>query len=986
MSVVYLAKQSTPVERQVALKVFAFPLANDRDLERFIREQSILEKLDHPGIAKFLEGGRLPTGEGYFAMEYFPGLPINRFCDIERLSPAECIRLVIQVCNIVTYAHQQGIIHRDLKPSNILVARAGDEFEVKVIDFGIAKELHPLFPQIELTRSIQILGTPLYMSPEHLQPETKSVDTRSDLFSIATILVELLCGKAPCDTPRARELGILEIQRMLLSEAPIQLDTTNTERPIDREVQWIIAKGLEKDKNRRYPSVASFADDLERYLKKQPVQAGPPSGIYLLSKLVARHRVATLALLITSITLVLSTIVSLHQSHQAQISKETAERELYYAEMKLASDAAWEGDVAYAKRILDRNNPVHHPRKWVGMEWHFLNASLQRKPIKSRNCGKRVVHASLSPDKRFLIVLPDNFQIQIWDPNSFEPLLIHEEQTFQLKIAWHPTLPRFAVSGRDNKIRVFDITQEQDTPKVNLNLLKSFAAHEDNITDVTYSPDGRYLLSGSDDDMICTWDTTNWERIQQTQSYSYGVNSLAVSPDGKRLVSGGRDGTVKLFEFPKVKLLEFWNPIANRIQTITVNPTSQWLAGGDIRGGVTLQELSGKKRAAHVSLLDGIEQIVALTGGNKIATADRGGNLSIHQVTTDGVVLDLVSNPLDHWQVGSARITTLCQLSESVLIAGDRNGDITQWPIERPSSHQIVNEGKSTLLLNSHHRISESEILILCQNKNQVFYCDLSKAKRAVSPMQFDFKISSIASSEQKQYVYLVGHKKLEVWDYRKREKVASWQTQGGNISLAVSPSGELVLVGNDRDKDCLLQCFQLGNEKPIFEMPVADGKRAKFLNEHEFAVVRLNDLHIFSTTDISEATTPRLVLSGHDSSLADYCLFDKDKLITVSNDRSMKIWSSRTGKLISTQEADSNQILCLKLNKDQTRLITGAIHGRIKLWDTSGIPFRELLRLPVEKEGVTIAEFAMDDEIITVRTTYQRIVCFDSRVASVDN
>lgn len=165
MSVVYLAETTDTQKQLVALKIFAIPFADDKDLERFLREQTILARLSLPSIAKFFDSGRLPTGELFFAMEYFPGVPINQYCLHEAVSPEDCIRLIIKVCDAITYAHQQGIIHRDLKPTNILVLKNNEETSIKVIDFGIAKDIHSIDPKLALTRSLQILGTPLYMSP-----------------------------------------------------------------------------------------------------------------------------------------------------------------------------------------------------------------------------------------------------------------------------------------------------------------------------------------------------------------------------------------------------------------------------------------------------------------------------------------------------------------------------------------------------------------------------------------------------------------------------------------------------------------------------------------------------------------------------------------------------------------------------------------------------------------------------------------------------
>lgn len=993
MSIVYLAEEIAPVERLVALKVFALPLADDKDVERFLREQTILGKLDHPDIARFLDSGRLPTGEVYYAMEYFPGEPITHFCSKRGASLNERIRLMVQVCDTVTYAHQQGIIHRDLKPANILVAEIDGDIRIKVIDFGIAKETGPSSPQLSLTRSLQVLGTPLYMSPEHLQPETHSIDTRSDLFSLASILVELLCGKAPCDTPRAHELGILEIQRLLLSDVPIPL-FSEMDRPIDRELQWIAGKGLEKKKERRYSSVASFAEDLNCYLKHQPVLAGPPSSFYRLQKFVLRYRWAVAATLVTIAALGASTLFSLQQWHIAEQAQETAERELYYAEMKLASDSAWAGDLAFAKRILDRNNPELHPKKWVGVEWNFLNAALQREPLARRNCGARVIGLKLSPDKKHLIVLPDSFQIQIWDPLRLLPLKTIETESWPLGLDWHPNSKRFATGGRDGKIRVFDISEESLSKRGTVEPVTSFVAHDDDVNCLAFHPDGRLLISGSDDGTIRIWDTDTWKRVRKVPTHSPTVEAIAISTDGKQLVSGGRGAPeLKLWNFADLRRIESW-PTARRIQTVAISPTDKFMFAGDVSGELILKELGGARRIASSNLLDGVEQLINLSGAEKtdpvrIATADRGGRLSVHSLESQEPWLNITSSFLDRWQIGSTRATSLCQLSGDLLLAGDLNGDISQWSLHRPAYYEITAENLEKDRYDHYCKTSQSEVLLFRRRENltvgRVEIYDLSTRSRIDTPLTFDFPVTHIEFSEPSQRLFLVGGDRLEVWDYSRNERIATWKTCGGAQNLAISPDGSRILNCCDMDNGCWVQCFQVGREEPLFEFFFESGTyfRTRFVDNDKFALAKRNELWIYPIRDI-QYDSPRLKLVGHDSTLADHRLLDGNRIVTVAHDRLMKVWDYETGKLLGSQEGDSGELWCVAVSDDRSRMVTGSSQGSLKLWDTSTVPFRELLRLPVERGSVFQVDFAMNGKQIVVRADGGRVVCFAAQSEQV--
>jgi serine/threonine protein kinase/tetratricopeptide (TPR) repeat protein len=309
--VVFMAEQQQPIRRKVALKIVKPGMDTRQVVTRFEAERQALALMDHPNIAHILDGGQTASGRPYFVMELVRGIPITEFCDQRRLSVRQRLELFQSVCQAVQHAHHKGIIHRDLKPSNILVTLHDDKAVVKVIDFGIAKAVgQQLTDKTLFTNFAQMIGTPLYMSPEQAQLSGMDVDTRSDVYSLGVLLYELLTGTTPFDQERLRTVGYDEIRRLIREEEPPRPSTrlstlaqAATVASVNRrsdpkrlcqllrgELDWIVMKALEKGRNRRYESASALAADVQRYLNGERVLACPPSAGYRLRKFVRQHR------------------------------------------------------------------------------------------------------------------------------------------------------------------------------------------------------------------------------------------------------------------------------------------------------------------------------------------------------------------------------------------------------------------------------------------------------------------------------------------------------------------------------------------------------------------------------------------------------------------------------------------------------------------------------------------------------------------------
>ena len=285
-------------------------------LARFEAERQALALMDHPNIAKVLDGGTDDDGRPFFVMELVKGLPLTEYCDARRLSVSDRLDLFVQVCSAVQHAHQKGVIHRDLKPSNVLVTEHDGKPVPKVIDFGLAKALgttNVLTDQTLHTAYGTVVGTPLYMAPEQVGINALDVDTRADIYALGVILYELLTGSTPLEKARFKEAAWDEVLRLIREEEPPRPSTRLSvgpdaaepgRQPADRagqarrlvrgDLDWIVMKALEKDRNRRYDTANGLAKDVQRYLKGDAVEACPPTLGYRLKKLYHKHRGAVL--------------------------------------------------------------------------------------------------------------------------------------------------------------------------------------------------------------------------------------------------------------------------------------------------------------------------------------------------------------------------------------------------------------------------------------------------------------------------------------------------------------------------------------------------------------------------------------------------------------------------------------------------------------------------------------------------------------------
>lgn len=642
--VVYMAEQEEPVRRRVALKVIKRGMDTKQVIARFDAERQALALMNHPNIAKVLDAGATKAGRPYFVMELVRGVKITEFCDEERLGTRERLHLFVQVCHALQHAHQNGVIHRDIKPSNVLVTVNDGVPVPKVIDFGIAKATAGrLTDKTLFTAFEQFLGTPAYMSPEQAEMSSLDVDTRADIYSLGVLLYELLTGKTPFDAPALLQAGLDELRRTIREREPARPSTRLSAMPGDEQtttasrrgmdaarlvhllrgdLDWIVMKCLEKDREQRYETASGLARDIGRHLEHEPIQARPPSATYRARKFVRRHRAAVAAVAAIAVVLVLGTVTSAwlamratraksealqsqqNESRQRLRAESTASElhdNVYSANMGEAFQA-WESDrVQVARELLDQHGPVDRP-DLRGFEWRFLHGLTRpTERFVFASSSVQSVSSALSPDDRVLALGGFDGRIDVWDIERRQVLgTLRAPPGTIYSVEFSPDGQTLAstlassIPDANGSIQLWDMRS--------LAPGRTLRGHTKMTAGLAFSPDGRLLASVASElyntnnpAEIFLWDLESGSKRSELTGHasSVGYAGIAFSPNGRWLATAHGDGFVRLWDISSGKVVRTLEGHRGLVLAARFSPDGHQIASAGMDGTVRLWPLDG---------------------------------------------------------------------------------------------------------------------------------------------------------------------------------------------------------------------------------------------------------------------------------------------------------------------------------------------------------------------------------------------------------
>jgi WD40 repeat protein/serine/threonine protein kinase len=982
MGTVYMAQQTHPVKRVVALKLIKPGMDSRQVLARFEAERQALALMDHPHIARVLDAGTA-DGQPYFVMELVKGVPITRYCDQHHLGPRERLELFVAVCQAVQHAHQKGIIHRDLKPSNVLVARYDGKPVPKVIDFGVAKAAGPQLTERTLVTGFgALVGTLEYMSPEQAELNQLDIDTRSDIYALGVLLYELLTGSTPLEGKRLKETALLEALRLIREEEPprpsTRLSTTremptiaanrglepkNLSRLVKGELDWIVMKCLEKDRSRRYETANGLARDIERHLHDEPVRACPPSVGYRLRKLARRNRVALTTAAVVAATLLLGTLVSSWLAVRATWA-ENAERQVRQdledalAEANVQKQAAIgaRNDALQAQGELEEQLYFHRialaEREWLAnnvrrsldllracpperrhWEWHYLRRLHETGFVTLHGHQGSVRDVVYGPDGKVLASAGEDGVVIIWDAATHNKLrVLPGEGESVTALAFHPDGKQLAAGGATGDITLWDWRQGE--------IIRHWKGHEKGIPSVEYSPDGELLATFGLDRRLKVWDPgTDKERhtLKVNAGWGYGGHRAKFSPDGTRLVttrlvSGQTDGPV----IWNLKTGEVTSPlVGHQWGVLAVGWNSrqdQIIASADADGRVILWDLTTRKRLNSLQGHEGGLLTLAFSpSGTYLAAAGADHSVRIWHILTAENEMTLRGH--------TAPINAVAYAPDGRhLASASDDGTVRIWDVihgQRPLSSQDHT--------NKAHRTRDlafapdgGSVAFACRDTGFVPYVgilDVETARWRPGPEGHEQSASRVVYSPDGRYLISAGDDRtVRVWDRATQALVYQLEHEGRVSGLAISADGS-VLATAARNT---VSTWRVADGKPLQEHPVPagtvngialtpDGKQICIAGADR--VIRILDRKTGRKVH---------VLRGHAAAVLDVSVDRSGRwLASAGADHTARLWRLEDGEPIREFKGHTNRVTRALFSPDAERLFTSSGDGTVRIWET---------------------------------------------------
>ena len=952
MGVVYMAAQTEPVNRFVALKVVKPGITTRDVLARFDAERQALSMMDHPNIAKVLDAGETEAGQPYFVMELVKGVPITAYCDHNRLDTTRRLALFISVCQAVAHAHQKGIIHRDIKPSNVLVAEYDDDPVPKIIDFGIAKATsQKLTDKTLFTKFGQLIGTFEYMSPEQAKLNQLDVDTRSDIYSLGVLLYELLTGTTPFGRERFRSAAIDEIIRIICEEDPPRPSTVLTTRTVSGvakrrnahperlaklvrgELDWIVMRSLEKERQRRYQTVGSLADDLRRYIDGETVEACPPTLAYRTRKFVRKYLPQLVATAVVVGFLCATSLLgwNLFRVTQQKYVEELTLRQV--AESNVAANAPVQSTrhaIQAIESSLD-NRGTPSPAA-VEALWRSVS-TLGGEPLAAH--ARPVRSIALSSDARWLVSTSN-------DPDG--PLLQNLESRTVLRLP-HPNAYRAAVSPNqhwiatagDSRLMLWQLKGEE-TPDNGRTLYErqpDAPVYQSGF--VGFSQDSRWLVATFYNGIVRVCDLSDDDgqpTVRDLRGHEDSeVIKASINNDGSRLVTSSVDGKVLVWNLITGEDKPIHELHHDTVDRVTVSPDGRWLVTA--HDSAVLWDLAAPDPVKSKTLLkdqEGAYCVMITKDSERLIIGGLDGSCCLYDLTAPHPIetcLELNGHPCP---VSSVAIR---DDDYQLLITGGMHDQMIRfWHLDQVPTRELTTTIDKDGI--------KARLWDVGTNSQGTF---------TMSGHDSSIRLMCI-SSDHKMLVTGGWNGFVRLWRLDLANPSGGYTIDRPGVvqKTAVTPDGKWLVVGRNgpnsrlwrlpEDGGALTQAIKLeGAEDGIGEFVVDRDSRwlvgTSSVRNKDGNYARNEDVaHVWDLT-ASEPGRIAYRLEGHSGAVTALAMPSPNTVITGGEDRTLRVWEMGDDKPECLREIKDHEsaVSCIASNDDASVIVCGCRSGPVSVW-----------------------------------------------------